>query len=196
MRHLNALPYTMSCFACPSALRVAASRVPWRSVSTPYSTSAGGCAGASVAVLVENAPGGESGSAGGRSDAGGAPWVQPLGRWELLADPTALEELAASAQARIPVSFDWYAISEKGGTRCCWHPQRVGGACTARRHAAFANPSVFQAGSAFQPRRAGSEHAFLDLQVHVAASECGVMSARLEVDLPGAPVSLMTPLLR
>ena len=55
-----------------------------------------------MAVLVENAPGGESGSAGGRDGAGGAPWVQPLGRWELLADPSALEELAASAQARRP----------------------------------------------------------------------------------------------
>lgn len=33
-------------------------------------------------------------------------------------------------------------------------------------------------------------------QVHVAASEYGIMSAQLEVDLPGAPVPLMAFLLR
>lgn len=41
-----------------------------------------------------------------------------------------------------------------------------------------------------------SERACLGAQVHVAASECGVMSAQLETDLPGAPVSLMAVLLR
>lgn len=53
-------------------------------------------AGATVAVIAENAPAGLSGVAGGPASAPGAPWVQPLGRWELLADPSAIEESAAS----------------------------------------------------------------------------------------------------
>jgi len=52
-------------------------------------------AGATVAVLAEGGARGEAGWAGG--GAPGAPWVRPLGRWELLADPGALEEAAACA---------------------------------------------------------------------------------------------------
>ncbi len=52
-------------------------------------------AGAAVAVLAEGGARGEAGWAGG--GAPGAPWVRPLGRWELLADPGALEEAAAAA---------------------------------------------------------------------------------------------------
>ncbi|KAK9825881.1 hypothetical protein WJX81_000620 [Elliptochloris bilobata] len=61
-------------------------------------------AGATVAILMENAPRGVGGSAGGPVSAGGMPWVQPLGRWELLADPSALEEASASAQVTMAAS--------------------------------------------------------------------------------------------